>query len=129
MKNDTFALFAEGKLSVAGKNIEFGPLPWNEHPKFGGVYLKNIVGEEKTNGLFTCHLVRIAPGRAIGMHAHTDSIELHEVIGGSGTCKVGGRNVLYRPGVMAVLPVNSPHEVTAGEEGLCLFAKFVKVPV
>ena len=36
--------------------------------------------------MLSCHLVRIEARRGIGRHAHGTSLELHEVVGGSGVC-------------------------------------------
>lgn len=128
MKNDTFVHFENGNLSTGVETKNFADLPWNEHKNFSGVFLKNLVTEEQTDGRFTCHLVRIAPNGKIGLHAHPASIELHEVVAGSGVCATESGEIAYAPGSMAVLACNSPHEVRAGKDGLCLFAKFIAVP-
>ena len=124
MAADPFTLFEDGILATTGARLELGAIPWVEHPKFAGVYLKDIVTKEMTRGKCTCHLVRIEPTRSIGRHLHPDSFELHEVIGGEGTCLLESGSVFYKPGTMAVLPNNVEHEVRAGEKGLLLFAKF-----
>lgn len=118
---ETFS--TEGRLS--GGAVSFGELPWNKHPAFDGVELKHIVTARETGGLFSYHLVRIAPGKAIGSHIHQTQLETHEVIAGAGVCVNGGVRLAYEPGVISILPKGSPHEVTAGPDGLCLFAKFI----
>jgi Uncharacterized conserved protein, contains double-stranded beta-helix domain len=128
MEKDLFQQFESGILATSGKQMDIRFCAWNEHKDFSGVFLKNIVTATHTAGLFTCHLVRIEPNRIIGMHVHPDSIELHEVIKGSGTCRTGAGETRYAPGVMAIIPRNEQHEVKAGEEGLYLFAKFITVP-
>ena len=128
MEKDLFQQFESGILAESGKQMDIGLCPWNEHKNFAGVSLKNIVTTAQTAGLFTCHLVRIKPNHKIGMHTHPNSIELHEVIKGSGTCQTETGEVHYAPGVMAIIPNNEQHEVRAGEEGLYLFAKFITVP-
>lgn len=52
-------------------------------------------------------------------------METHEVISGSGVCNNDGTEIAYEPGVISILQKNVPHEVTAGKEGLYLFAKFM----
>ena len=128
MEKDLFQQFASGMLAESGKRISIELCPWNEHKDFAGVALKNIVTAAQTAGLFTCHLVRIKPNHKIGMHTHPNSIELHEVIKGNGTCQTEMGEIHYAPGVMAIIANNEQHEVRAGKEGLCLFAKFVTVP-
>lgn len=128
MEKRIFDNFVNGRLAAGEDAVAIQDIPWNEHKDFAGVFLKNIVTPEHSKGLLTCHLVRIDPGMKIGMHTHPTSIELHEVIVGEGKCLTEHGEIQYAPGQVAVLPENSPHEVQAGEKGLCLFAKFVTVP-
>ncbi len=125
---DLFKQFENGTLVNAGRKKDMSACAWNKHKNFLGVSLKNLLTAEQTGGLFTCHLVRIEPNCKIGMHTHTASIELHEVVKGSGVCLTDQGEMPYVPGTMAVIACNAPHEVRAGEDGLCLFAKFVTVP-
>ncbi len=125
---DLFKQFENGTLVNAGLKKDVSACAWDKHKDFLGVSLKNLLTAEQTDGLFTCHLVRIEPNCKIGMHTHVASIELHEVIKGSGVCLTEQGEVPYVPGTMAVIACNAPHEVRAGEDGLCLFAKFVTVP-
>ena len=127
MNDDIFTVFAAGKLAVGDKRLDLAPLAWQAHQQFTGVSMKNLVTLEQTGGAFTCHLVRIEPGRAIGWHSHPASIELHEVVGGEGTCRTEQGDIPYIPGTMGIMPVGAFHEITAGGQGLCLFAKFVTV--
>jgi quercetin dioxygenase-like cupin family protein len=127
MESDLFQQFENGILVDAGRKTDLSRCAWNKHKDFAGVSLKNVVTADQTAGLFTCHLVRIDPHCAIGLHAHPASIELHEVVQGSGVCLIAGEEIPYVPGTMALLARNAPHEVRAGAEGLRLFAKFVTV--
>ena len=127
MDTNLFACFDEGRVTAAGMTRDMGSLPWKAHPKFIGVSLKDMVSSEDAGGLFSCHLVRIEPGCAIGLHTHPASIELHEVMAGGGVCVVNGDTIPYAPGNVAVVPCAVAHEVRAGVDGLCLFAKFVAV--
>ena len=121
---DLFETFdKEGCLP--GMNISFGKLPWNPHPSFDGVELKHLLTSGETGGQFSFHLVRIAPGKAIGNHIHQTQLETHEVIAGSGVCVSGGTRLDYAPGVITILPMGLPHEVRAASGGLYLFAKFI----
>ena len=125
MDKDLFARFDNGRLAHEGESIDLASLAWKEHPEFKGVFLKHLVTAEQTGGLFTCLLVRIEPDRGIGLHAHPDSIELHEVVSGGGVCVTEAGETPYGPGSMAVLARNAPHEVRAGRDGLRLLAKFI----
>ena len=128
MKEDLFQQFECGILENAGQQTKIEHLEWARHKDFFGGFLKNVVTAERTAGLFTCHLVRIEPGCKIGMHTHPASIEIHEVIRGSGMCLTDNGEISYTPGTISILAHNAPHEVRAGNEGLCLFAKFITVP-
>jgi len=127
MHEDIFTVFAEGTLADGDQRIALSSLPWQAHPQFAGVFLKNLVTLTQTGGGFSCHLVRIEPGQAIGWHSHPASIELHEVVRGAGVCRTERGNIPYVPGTMGLMAAQSFHEIVAGEQGLFLFAKFVTV--
>lgn len=76
-------------------------------------------------GLFSYHLIRIAPGKMIGNHIHQSQLETHEIISGTGTCVNNGVELDYKVGVISIFPMGLPHEVKAGDNGLYLFAKFL----
>ena len=125
MENIVERFSLEGRLCLPDKTVSFREIPWNRHQSFDGVELKHLVTSGETGGEFSFHLVRIAPGKAIGNHVHQTQLETHEVIAGSGICVHGGKELAYAPGVISILPMGLPHEVKAGTEGLCLFAKFI----
>lgn len=123
---DLFDTFDKrGWLRLPERAVPFGEIPWVRHQAFDGVELKHIVTAGETGGQFSFHLVRIAPGKAIGRHIHQAQLETHEVIAGGGVCASGGAELAYGPGVISILPKGLPHEVRAGEQGLYLFAKFI----
>jgi quercetin dioxygenase-like cupin family protein len=101
-----------------------GALPWHDHPAFAGVRLRHLVTAADTQGQLSCHIVRLSPGACLAGHVHDGQWELHEVVSGSGTAELAGRRADYAPGVAAVIPRGAPHAVTAGDQGLCLLAKF-----
>ncbi|MCL2830572.1 MAG: cupin domain-containing protein [Betaproteobacteria bacterium] len=127
MAANLFEHFENGNLNAGAQRKSIASMPWNAHKEFPGVFLKNVVTGEETGGLFSCHLVRIEAGAKIGLHSHPASIELHEVIAGSGVCITDDGEIPYAPGCVTVLASKAQHEVRAGAEGLCLFAKFVSV--
>lgn len=99
-------------------------LPWIPSPKFEGVVMRNLLEGACTGGRLSAHLVRIEPGKAIGEHVHEGSLEIHEILEGSGVAAMPGEEREYRPGVVSLIPQGSPHEVRAGKDGLVLLAKF-----
>lgn len=125
MSREVFEAFNDGRLAIPGKEIHFNQIEWSKHPTFEGVELKHIVTGKDTDGKFSYHLVRIAPGKAIKNHIHETQLETHEVIEGTGTCINDGFELKYEVGVISIMPAGIPHEVVAGEEGLYLFAKFM----
>ena len=127
MDRKTMDRFENGKAIAGRKSVDLAAIPWTPHPDFKGVFMKNSVPADWTTGRLTCHLVHIEPGYRTGRHTHPTSIELHEVIAGSGKCLTERGEIPYTPGTVVVLPDNSPHEVVAGKTGLFLFAKFIPV--
>ena len=122
---DLFEMFHHGKLILPEKEADFGEIAWSNHPTFKGVELKHIITAKDTEGKFSYHLVRIAPGCSIGNHIHETQTETHEVIKGSGKCVNAGSTIPYKPGIISLMQAGVPHEVTAASEGLYLFAKFI----
>ena len=121
-----FEKFNEGgKLLLPDVTVIFDAIPWSKHPTFEGVELKHIITSERTDGQFSYHLVRIAPNKKIGSHIHEKQLETHEVISGTGVCVNDGVELPYETGVISIFPIGVPHEVIAGDDGLCLFAKFM----
>ena len=121
-----FEKFNEGgKLLLKDATVTFDAIPWSKHPAFEGVELKHIITSERTDGEFSYHLVRIAPNKKIGSHIHEKQLETHEVISGTGVCVNDGVELPYETGVISIFPIGVPHEVIAGDDGLCLFAKFM----
>ena len=121
-----FEKFNEGgKLLLKDATVTFDAIPWSKHPAFEGVELKAIITSERTDGQFSYHLVRIAPNKKIGNHIHEKQLETHEVISGTGVCVNDGVELPYETGVISIFPIGVPHEVIAGDDGLCLFAKFM----
>lgn len=121
-----FEKFNEGgKLLLPDATITFDAIPWSKHPTFEGVELKHIITSERTDGEFSYHLVRIAPNKKIGNHIHEKQLETHEVISGTGVCVNDGVELPYETGVISIFPIGVPHEVIAGDDGICLFAKFM----
>ena len=119
---DIFTTFSQNGKFL---NKDFAYLEWHEHPSFEGVELKHLITAADSGGLFSYHLVRIAPGKVISNHIHETQLETHEVISGTGRCLNDGRETLYTPGVISLFPAGIKHEVHANSAGLCLFAKFI----
>ena len=122
---DTFEFFNNGRLILPEREADFAEIEWSKHPTFKGVELKHIITAKDTGGKFSYHLVRIAPDCSIGNHIHEPQLETHEVIKGSGKCVNAGRTITYEPGTISIMQAGIPHEVSAGSEGLYLFAKFM----
>lgn len=117
-------LFQHGMVYTGSTEIGAGSIPWNPHPSFRGVSMKDLISGSDTAGRLSCHLVRIEPFCAIGAHSHDGRMELHEVIEGGGICVTGDARYEYTPGVVTVIHDNMRHAVEAGESGLLLLAKF-----
>lgn len=125
MNNNLFEAFNTGFLKLTNKTVEFADIPWSKHPVFEGVELKHIVTSKDTDGKFSYHLVRIAPNKSIKNHIHETQLETHEIIAGFGVCINEDISLPYEVGTISIIPTGIPHEVTAGDDGLYLFAKFI----
>ena len=125
MEKDLFEKFNNGELRLPEKTILFKEIAWSKHPVFEGVELKHILTSKETGGEYSFHLVRIAPNKTIQNHTHDPQLETHEVIAGYGKCINNGKELIYEPGVISIMPAKIPHEVHAGPDGLYLFAKFI----
>lgn len=125
MNNKLFEKFNNGFLKLPDGIKEFANIPWSVHPVFEGVELKHIVTAEDTDGQFSYHLVRIAPGKSIKSHVHETQLETHEVIAGFGICINNNSEIIYETGTISIIPAGILHEVTAEKDGLYLFAKFI----
>ncbi|MBU1042736.1 MAG: cupin domain-containing protein [Proteobacteria bacterium] len=121
----TMELVGAGALARPDGQSDLTALPWNPHPSFIGVALKHLVTSADTLGALSAHLVRIAPGAELKTHIHDRSLELHEVVRGSGVCTLGDRQAVYQPGVCGLIPAGVAHSVRAdAEEELYILAKF-----
>ncbi|MDD3413909.1 MAG: cupin [Lachnospiraceae bacterium] len=122
---NTFERFNNGKLVLSNAEKNFCNVEWSKHPTFEGVELKHILTASDTGGVFSYHLVKIAPNCSIKEHMHEKQLETHEVIMGMGECINGGTSICYEPGVISIMTAGVFHEVNALSEGLYLFAKFI----
>lgn len=118
-------LFDNGKSILADKTVYFSEIQWSEHSDFKGVKLKHIITSKDTDGMFSYHLVKIAPNCYIGEHIHNNRLETHEVINGNGICIMLDKELKYDIGTVSIIPVNTKHRIIADKNGLYLFAKFM----
>jgi len=117
-------MFEAGIVGGSLGETRINTLVWNEHNLFKGVYLKHLVRGDDTNGLLSCHLVKVTPGSILDTHVHNGKLEIHEVIEGDGICLLADRTINYKSGTVTVIPADTSHKVTAGDKGLFLLVKF-----
>jgi mannose-6-phosphate isomerase-like protein (cupin superfamily) len=118
------ACMTNGSVTYMDRDDAIGEIPWNQHPKFKGVYLKHIIKGTDTEGLLSCHIVKIDPDAVLEEHAHENQWELHEVLEGEGRFILKSKETPYYPGQMGIIPKGTNHKVIAGKSGLILLAKF-----
>lgn len=82
--SQVFKAFENGSLRLPNGEKSFIDIPWSKHPTFDGVELKHLLTANDTGGIFSFHLVRIAPNKSIKNHIHETQVETHEVVSGSG---------------------------------------------
>lgn len=117
--------FEKGNTYLTTTTVSNNEKQWNPHPTFPGVSLKHLISGEQTANRFSSHIVRIEPGCILDEHIHEGKTELHEIIEGSGVCLLNETEIHYLPGDCAVIPDDTKHKVTAGENGLTIYAKFI----
>ena len=122
---DNGTLYLPKTDAISAKKVDIGAVEWSKHAVSEGVELKHFLTAKDTGGAFSYHLVRVAPGKKILMHIHETQLETHEVVAGDGTCEIDGELLPYKVGMVAVIPAGTKHEVTAGENGIYMFAKFM----
>jgi mannose-6-phosphate isomerase-like protein (cupin superfamily) len=115
---------ANGTATYVDRDDAAEEIPWNQHPKFKGVYLKHIIKGADTEGKLSCHMVKMNPDAILEEHVHGNQWELHEVIEGEGKFFLGTKETPYFPGRMGVIPRGTNHKVIAGKSGMVLLAKF-----
>jgi mannose-6-phosphate isomerase-like protein (cupin superfamily) len=114
----------QGAITLTDREDSAGKIEWYRHPKFTGVFLKNLILGADTDGMLSCHMVKIDPGAVLENHVHEFQWELHEILEGDGMFLLGTREAPYYPGCMGVIPRGTEHRITAGRSGLVLLAKF-----
>jgi len=127
------------KQLVSGWTRQAGPRLRNTHPlavvaadeeKTGFVVDMETESTENTDFrrvLYTGEnlqlvLMSLKPDEEIGMEVHKDNDQFFRVDGGSGVCSIGGKETAIKNGAAFVIPAGSEHNVTAGADGLKLYA-------
>jgi quercetin dioxygenase-like cupin family protein len=118
------ACMANGTTTYVDRDDATEEIPWNQHPKFKGVYLKHLIKGADTGGKLSCHMVKIDPDAILEQHIHENQWELHEVIEGEGKFLLDTKETPYYPGRMGMIPKGINHKVVAGKRGMVLLAKF-----
>jgi quercetin dioxygenase-like cupin family protein len=116
--------FENGQIGTISEVMKSEDKNFNPHPKFKGVYLKNLVTGDMTNNKISCVLVKVEPFCTLDTHVHENNLEIHEVISGDATCYIGENKINYNVGTVGVIPVNVSHKVEAGANGIYILAKF-----
>lgn len=117
--------FENGIVYINGKEkYDISNIPWAPHPKFPGVFMKNLFSGKDSDNNLSAMLVKIEPLHEIGGHIHEGKAELHEVLSGNGTAMAGGNLINYMPGVISFIPGDIRHSIKADKEGIILLAKF-----
>lgn len=118
-------IFEDGVIYINGGKIDdIDNISWQKHPKFEGVFTKNLFFAKDSDNMLSSMLVKIESNQEIGNHIHEGKAELHEVIYGEGDTEVGDSNIKYTPGVISLIPADIPHSVKASPTGLILLALF-----
>lgn len=118
------AIFENGSIFSLQGAVKADAIEFKPHAKFKGVALKHLVRAEQTEGLLSCHLVKVDSFCSLAGHCHPDNLEIHQVVSGEGEGLLAGAAVKYAPGTVTIIPKNVPHQVTAGQDPLYILAVF-----
>ena len=111
-------------MNIAQQFADATPTGFVPHATFDGVALKHLVTGPSTEGRVSVHLVTVPPGCALDTHTHPGQVEIHQVIQGSGACRIGDDTLSYRAGTVGIVPAGVPHRVAAGDDGLVMLSTF-----
>jgi len=117
-------LFEQGETLTAAEAGNLSTEEYVPHKAFKGVSLKLLVGGSETDNAVSLHLVRVEPGCCLDTHEHPQNLEIHKVICGSGCVVIGNHTGEYKTGSIGVIPMGTPHKVTAGADGIYMLATF-----
>ena len=118
-------VFESGSIYINGVELnKIENIEWQKHPKFNGVFTKGLFSAKDSGNHLSAMLVKIEPNREIGNHVHEGKAELHEIIYGEGVALVNDKSIVYKPGIISLIPADIPHSVKANNNGLVLLAKF-----
>jgi len=118
-------VFESGIIYINGIELnKTDSIEWQKHSKFAGVFTKSLFSGKDSNNNLSAMLVKIEPNCEIGNHTHEGKAELHEVIYGEGVTLVNDKSIVYKPGIISLIPADVPHSVKANNSVLILLAKF-----
>ncbi len=83
---------------------------WKDHPRFRGVQVKNLL-TTADNVWANVNVVRVPPGREIGMHGHSEQVETIHVLAGESILTVCGAERRFCAGQIVAVPVSVAHSL------------------
>jgi len=123
---DIPGVFEGGGIHLPGHFLRAEEASWYPHPEWDGVFIQDLVTAGKTNGAFSCHLVRVTRGSEAADHAHSVQWELNVLLAGTGFMVLDGEALsLDRTGQTFATPPRIRHAVRAGDVELSLLALFI----
>ncbi|MCU0631307.1 MAG: cupin domain-containing protein [Methanoregulaceae archaeon] len=117
-------IFEQGAVLFPDFENDAAEIPWKPHPKWEGVFLKDLVTGKATGGKFSYHLVKVNKDFEVKDHDHTTQWEWNLIISGDGIFVIGDKEVTIEPGQTFVTPPGIHHIVSAGDQDLLLLAIF-----
>ena len=118
-------VFGNGAVLFPDFETDAAAKPWTPHPRWKGVFLKDLVTGNETGGKFSYHLVKVLQDCEVKDHGHETQWEWNQIIDGDGIFVIGDKEVPIEPGQTFVTPPGIHHIVSAGDEDLVLLAIFV----
>ena len=86
-------------------------LTWGHGAVIEGTPFRTVVSAEETHGQVVALAVDMPPGLHVEPHVHVDAEQLHVVVSGTLTCRVGAQRFRVEPGGTVCLPRGVEHEL------------------
>jgi quercetin dioxygenase-like cupin family protein len=84
---------------------------WGHGEPIPGTPFRTVVDPADTDGRLVAFAVDMPPGEHVHGHTHPDEEQVHVVVSGELTCRVGDREIVIGPGGTVCLPRGVEHEL------------------
>ena len=94
-----------------GQYVFVDDISWGHGDPIPGTPFRTVVDPAGTGGRLVAFAVDMPPGEHVAAHAHADEEQVHVVVSGELTCRVGDRKFVVGSGGTVLLPRGVEHEL------------------